>query len=179
MLHLYYGNGKGKTSTAVGMCIRAHYYGTPVIFAQFLKDDSSGEVKFLKNAAGVRVMHTPDFFGFYKKMPEREKTVTGMECRELLKRVSESAKEPWTDRNESEIGCLIVLDEILTALEYGIFTEDEILGFIREVPKDTEIVLTGKTASKKLLMEADYASEIKKIAHPYEKGVRARYGIEK
>ncbi len=179
MVHLYYGDGKGKTSAAAGMCIRALGRGIPVIFAQFLKDASSGEIRFLEKTAGVKVMHTPHFFGFYKSMSEEEKDKTVSECRELLENVRKMAEDQKKTEENADISLLIVLDEILTAMDRGIFSEDELVDLLRDMPDDMEVVLTGKTAPERLLKEADYASEIKKAAHPYEKGVKARYGIEK
>ncbi len=179
MVHLYYGDGKGKTSAAAGMCIRALGCGVPVIFAQFLKDGSSGETKFLEKTAGVKVMHTPHFFGFYKSMSEEEKDTTASESRELLENILKNAEDLKKTQEKADISLLIVLDEILTAVDRDIFSEKELVEMIRDMPDDIEVVLTGKSASASLLKEADYASEIKKAAHPYEKGVKARYGIEK
>ncbi|MCR5650138.1 MAG: cob(I)yrinic acid a,c-diamide adenosyltransferase [Lachnospiraceae bacterium] len=179
MVHIYYGNGKGKTSSAAGLCLRAISCGVPVIFVQFLKDGSSGEARFLEERPNVTVLHTKDHFGFWRRMTDAEKEETARQSRELLIQTSGYIRRREIKNTDADISGIIVLDEVLNAVEYGIFDAPEIRDFIKEIPCGYEAVLTGKNAPQALIEEADYVTELKMIKHPYEKGVKARCGVEK
>ena len=159
--------------------MRALHYGIPVTVAQFLKDGRSGEMRFLEDAENAVILHTRDHFGFFKSMPEKEKEETAIQSRELLKRVKENLERPCGIDEKADIKGLLVLDEILTAVEYGIFDASEIKEFIESLPGGTEVIMTGRNAPGELLEKADYITEYRSLAHPYEKGIKARYGVEK
>lgn len=179
MVHIYFGNGKGKTTAAAGLCIRAMGYGVPVTIVQFLKDGNSGEMRYLEGTGKARILHAPDHFGFWKNMSDSRKEETKRQCRELLKNALMKVKGTDNNSGKAQISGIVVLDEILTAAGYGIFESSEIAGFINELPKDTEVILTGKEAQKELLDLADYITEMRMVRHPYSKGIKARCGVEK
>ena len=162
MIHLIEGDGKGKTSAAVGMCVRAAGHDWNVLFIQFLKDDSSGEIKPLQRL-GVKTLHSPVNYGFLFQMNEEQKQETAYEYRKMIKEATSSDAQ------------LIVLDEVVHAVNFGLLTKDEIEQLLK---KDTEIVLTGRDAPKWLKDLSDYVSDINKVKHPYDQGIQARVGIE-
>ena len=162
MIHLIEGDGKGKTSAAVGMCVRAAGHDWNVLFIQFLKDDSSGEIKPLQRL-GVKTLHSPVNYGFLFQMNEEQKQETAYEYRKMIKEATSSDAQ------------LIVLDEVVHAVNFGLLTKDEIEQLLN---KDTEIVLTGRDAPKWLKDLSDYVSDINKVKHPYNQGIQARVGSE-
>ncbi len=162
MIHLIEGDGKGKTSAAVGMCVRAAGHDWNVLFIQFLKDDSSGEIKPLQRL-GVKTLHCPVNYGFLFQMNEEQKQETAYEYRKMIKEATSSDAQ------------LIVLDEVVHAVNFGLLTKNEIEQLLK---KDTEIVLTGRDAPKWLKDLSDYVSDINKVKHPYDQGIQARVGIE-
>ena len=166
MLHLLIGPGKGKTSAAVGMALRAAGRGLPVLFVQFLKDGASGEVTALRRVQGVTVRHLPFHCGFTWEMTEEERRKTAAACEALLEEAARSA------------AFLVVLDEALHAVRYGFLSEDEMLDWLQSLPEDIEAVLTGRNPTERLVNAADYISEIRKKKHPFDWGVTARSGVE-
>ena len=163
MIHLIVGDGKGKTSAAVGMCIRAAGHGWSVLFIQFLKDDSSGEVSVLRSIPEIEVVHCPVNYGFLFQMTEEQKQETKTEYQKMLEEAFSSDAR------------LIVLDEVVHAVNFELISREQIE---RVLEKDAEIVLTGRNAPDWLMERADYISDVKKVKHPYDKGVEARIGIE-
>lgn len=161
------------------MCLRALGYGIPVIVAQFFKDASSGEMRFLENMENTVILHTKDHFGFFKSMQEKEREETAAQSRELLNRVKESLTDLKEADERADIKALVVLDEILAAVEYGIFDAGQIKDFIAGLPEGTEVIMTGRSAPKELLEAGDYITEYRALGHPYERGIKARYGVEK
>ncbi len=181
MIQIYCGDGKGKTSAAIGAAVRASGHGIPVVFAQFLKDDTSGEIEILRGIPGVAVLHAAHNFGFWRSQSEEEQRTTVEEGKALLQQVEDTyhratRKHPDAD---AEIDCLIVLDEAMAAMHAGILTEAEVLDFIRGVGEQTEVILTGRNPSERILDAADYVSEVVPRKHPYDRGVVARTGVEK
>ena len=169
-LHIYCGNGKGKTTAALGLALRAAGRGKKVLIARFLKTDDSGEVAALKGIFGIQVMPCEKVFGFFWQMTEEEKKEAGQYYRELLCRAwQEAVRGPYH---------LLVLDEILAACNHGLVEEQRLISDLRTRPPGLEVVLTGRDPSKELVDLADYVSEIKKKKHPYDKGLGAREGIE-
>lgn len=162
MIHLITGDGKGKTSTAVGMSIRAAGHGWKVLFAQFLKDDRSGEINELRKL-NITTLHAPKQFGFLYLMTELQKRETSKMCDEMVTQIIQSDAD------------MIVLDEILHVLESGLIDRKRIESVLN---KQCEIILTGASAPDWLIDKADYVSRFTKIKHPFDKGIEARIGIE-
>ena len=163
MIHVIQGDGKGKTTAAVGLCVRAAGNGLPVLFAQFLKDDSSGEVAVLRSLPQLELLHCPVNYGFTFQMTEAQKRETAAEYEKML------------DRALASGAFLIVLDELIHALNAGLVRRQSVE---RLLDKPCELVLTGRDAPDWLLARADYISEIRKLRHPYDRGVEARPGVE-
>lgn len=157
------GEGKGKTTASIGLSIRAAGHGFNVLFMQFLKDDSSGEISVLRSVPGIEVVHCPVNYGFTFQMTEDQKKETAQEYDKMLDKAIEADV------------FLIVLDEAIHALNSSLINREKLEMLLH---KNCEIVLTGRNAPEWLISRADYVSNIHKIKHPYDKGVQARVGIE-
>lgn len=168
MIHLYHGHGKGKTTAAVGLAVRAAGAGMRVLFVQFFKNGSSSEVKVLSSLPGVDVLIPEVWFGRYKKMSEEQQEETKKCYTELMRDVAERADEYG----------LIVLDESVSAYNYGMFDRESFLDMLRSWKDVREAVLTGRDPAPELRDIADYVTEMKKEKHPFDLGVNARKGIE-
>ncbi len=170
MVHVYYGDGKGKTTAAVGLAVRCAGRGQKVVFVQFLKSSNSGERNILAQLPNITLTHCPEKQPFTFEMTELQRAVTARDTRALFDSATALA---LTERYN-----LIVLDEIFSAVNEKMLPESELYSFLEDAPETLEIVLTGHNPSERILELADYISEIKNIKHPYEKGVPARLGIE-
>lgn len=168
IIQIYCGDGKGKTTAAVGLAIRGAGNDFNVAFAQFLKDDSSGEISILRKIPQIRMFHTNNFYGFVKYMNDEQKAEMKAEYADIIKRVEREIKE----------NTIVVLDEVIHACNFGLLEEKTLCEFLDKYSQRAEIVLTGRNPSKELIKRADYISEIKKVRHPYDKGIEARKGIE-
>lgn len=168
LIHIYCGDGKGKTTAAAGLSVRALGAGKKVLFAQFLKEGTSSEIGVLKGL-GISIYSLSTHRGFYKKQSDEERKMTVKESRELFQNVINNSKNGIQ---------LLVLDEIISACNYGIIDEISLADFLKNKPEELEVVMTGRNPSQNLLDTADYVTEMKKIKHPYDKGIKARYGIE-
>ena len=170
LVHIYCGDGKGKTTAALGLAVRAAGRGKRILIARFLKTDDSGEVPVLGGIPGIRLIPCKRSFGFFSRMTETEKKEAG----EYYNRLFHKA---WREGVEEKFD-MILLDEIMAACRYGLVPEAELLKCLREKPDRREVVMTGRDPSEALLNAADYVSEVCKRKHPYDRGVTAREGIE-
>lgn len=283
LVHIYCGDGKGKTTAALGLALRAAGNGVPVVIARFLKNDGSGEVGILENVPGVYLFHCERQFGFTWTMSEEQKAEAGvyftglferaweMGCKTVREDVegagkadscmagenrgSDSVSDGSSRRDTGvcdtgasisespvsgapvsgspvsgfpvsgspvsgspvsgppasgspvsgssvsgspvsgspvsgspistpptsppcEIRALLVLDEIMAAVNSGFVANERLLAALDHRPDGLEVVLTGRGPSKELLSRADYVTEMRAVKHPYEKGVGARKGVE-
>lgn len=169
-IHVYCGDGKGKTTASIGLGIRAAGRGKKVLIARFLKTDDSGEVGILKQIPGIQVLPCEKTFGFFFQMTEEDKKEASACYSSLLERSFQKARE-------MENG-LLILDEIMAACNYKLVSEDSLLRLLKERPSSLEVVLTGRNPSKSIMEAADYISEIQKVKHPFDEGLPAREGIE-
>lgn len=171
LIQVYCGPGKGKSTAAIGLGIRALGNNLKVIMIQFLKNDNTGECKLLKTLEpGFKVFHFEKERGFTWTLSEEEKLELKQEIHMALK----FAKKVM-DTGECDI---LILDEILGAIQLGFVEEQEILQLAEEKPEAMELVLTGRQLPEALKEKADYVSYIDAVKHPMEKGIRARAGIE-
>lgn len=171
IIHLYAGDGKGKTTAAVGLAVRAAGYGLRVMFIQFLKFGDSSELKILQNLPNVKVLSGMPTRKFTFVMNEEEKAETKAWCESHLVQGISAA-----DENEID---LLILDEALGAISSGMLSEQVLLDFLKTKPENLEVVLTGRDPSQALIDIADYYSEIRAVKHPYNKEkLMARPGIE-
>ena len=169
MVHLYCGDGKGKTTAAVGLTVRSAGAGRRALFVQFLKDGSSSELGPLGAIPGVEVRVCPTHHGFLWTMDEAQRARAAADYTALLREALAAARE----------GCgLLVLDEACAACNSGMIPETELLDFLRSRPEDLEVVLTGRDPSPALQAAADYITEMRKLRHPCDRGLPARRGIE-
>jgi cob(I)alamin adenosyltransferase len=176
LIQIYTGDGKGKTTAAVGQAVRAIGQGLKVCYISFFKNPRMwgyGEIGILKKL-GADVYH---FAGDWRKgdcpffrglSPFLRKQIRA-ECLKALGLITEIFKKNYD---------LIVLDEINIALKGGFLKENELLFFLRKKPKSLEVVLTGRGAVQQLIRKASLVTEMKKIKHPFDKGIKARKGIE-
>lgn len=169
LVHLYCGDGKGKTTAAVGLAVRHSGRGGKVVFAQFLKDGTSGECCVLAKL-GVIVLAANPVGKFSFRMTEEEKAETAT----ALGRTFDAA----TGFAVRERATLLVLDEICAAVNCGFLPEKTLTEFLESRPDSLEVVLTGRDPSENLQVHADYITEMKKRRHPFDEGVAAREGIE-
>lgn len=169
LVHLYCGDGKGKTTAAVGLAVRHSGRGGKVVFAQFLKDGTSGECRLLAKL-GVTVLAANPVGKFSFRMTEEEKAETAA----ALGRTFDAA----TGFAVRERATLLVLDEVCAAVNCGFLPEKTLTEFLESRPDSLEVVLTGRDPSENLQVHADYITEMKKRRHPFDKGVAAREGIE-
>ena len=169
LVHIYCGDGKGKTTAAVGLAVRAAGAGKRVLFTQFFKDGSSSEVDVLKHIPGVTVQVSTEKHGFFFRMDEAGKQRAREDFSALLESVLETARA----------GCdLLILDEAVSCCNHGVIDETRLLDFLKSRPDGLEVVITGRDPSDALLEQADYVTEMRKLRHPYDKGIAARKGIE-
>lgn len=169
LIHLYCGDGKGKTTAAVGLAVRAAGAGRKVLFVQFFKDGSSSEIRILRALPGVEVRVSEQQHGFVWDMNDEAFARASQDYTQLLRGALEGAKD----------GCgLLVLDEVVSACNCRVVPERELLDYIVCRPEGLEIVLTGRDPSRALLSAADYVTEMKKIKHPFDEGKPARLGVE-
>ena len=171
LIHIYTGNGKGKTTAALGLILRASGRGLKVILGQFLKGRETGELTTLKLLPGVQIFRGKPMTKFSFQMSESEKS-------EVLQRHNAFFKE-LTERCTQEGTDLLVLDEVIGACGTKLLDEELLLDFLQKKPPHLEVVLTGRNPSPAMLEAADYVSEVCKRKHPFEKGIPAREGIEK
>ena len=156
LIHIYCGDGKGKTSAAIGLAVRAAGSGLKVLFTRFLKNESSGELAILDDISQIKVLHLEE------KQEVRETYLQLWRAIEL---------EILTGRYD-----VLVIDEFMAAYKYDLIPKEEAIELLEKKPKELEIVLTGRNPDEKLVELADYVSEIKKVKHPFDQGIYARKG---
>ena len=173
LIHIYYGDGKGKTTAAVGLACRAAGRGRKVIFGQFMKGSETGEIAAL-GKLDVEIIRAPESRGFLFNMDEEQRAEYGKFQRELYDDIL-NAVAASTD---GDAYALVVLDEVLDILSAGFISEEDIRKLISTKSAETELVLTGRAAPEWLENQADYITEMKKIKHPWDEGIAAREGVE-
>ena len=167
-VQVYTGNGKGKTTAALGLSLRALGAGFRVFFAQFLKSGEYSEIKALK-VFEPRV----EIAQFGKGCFVRGRP--GPEDFELARKGFSLCRAKVLSRDFE----LVVLDELNLALHFGLIPLEEVLSLIEERPQGVELVITGRYAPEPLLEAADLVTEMREVKHYYRQGVKARVGIEK
>lgn len=169
-VHIYCGDGKGKTTASIGLAVRAAGRGKRVLIARFLKTEDSGEVEVLRSIPGITVLPCEKTFGFYFQMSEDQKRDAAEYYSGLLERAWAMAADGQVD--------LLILDEIMAACTYDLVDETRLHQLMDTRPKHLEIIMTGRDPSRELQNRADYISRVEKVKHPFDSGVAAREGIE-
>ncbi len=169
LVHIYTGNGKGKTTAAIGLGIRAAGSGMKVLMVQFCKGRQSGEeISFEKLKPDFELYKDRRIEKFSWQLTPNEKE----EMRESTLHLFEYAV------NNAEKKDMIILDEIMAAMTAEYIDVKKISDFIKSKPSHLEIVMTGRNAPNELIELADYVSEISMVKHPMSSGIPARKGIE-
>lgn len=170
MIHLYCGDGKGKTTAAAGLAVRAAGQGMKVLFAQLLKAGESGEITVLSKLDNVEVKRAGGSEKFTFQMTSEEKSAEAEKNHNLMLYISEKAASDDFD--------MIIIDEAVTAVEKGILDEEQLKIFVENFNPVKELVLTGSVPELWMIEAADYVTDMEKIKHPFDKGVPARKGVE-
>lgn len=167
MIQVYTGDGKGKTTAALGLALRSLGQRKKVCLIQFMKKGDFGEIKALKKFKNITVKQ----FGWRSfvniKKPEGKDMAAAREALVFAARVLKENKFN-----------LVILDEINVAAKFKLITDGDILNLIKIAPLSTEIVLTGRGAHAKILKQADLVTEMRAIKHYFNQGFKARKGIE-
>ena len=174
LVQIYTGDGKGKTTAAFGLALRAAGQGNKVLIYQFLKPPSLdiGE-RFALELGAVRIrVEALDIEWNMAKSFEDEKLVaqTKVAIKEAIERIAETGEKKFYD--------VLILDEIVFCLSKGLAKLEDIKNLIEKRDPAVEIVMTGRGASSELMKLADLVTEMKNVKHPFDKGVEARRGIE-
>ncbi len=165
-VQVYTGNGKGKTTAAMGLAMRAAGQGLAVSIMQFMKGRDTGEIASL-NTLGIELVRASHSEKFFHMMTEDEKAALRTDAQAVLRQV-----EAWLDKID-----LLILDEALGALTCGVIELDELL-HIMDNRGGTEIVITGRSAPDEIIDKADLVTEMREVKHYLQSGVSARKGIE-
>jgi len=167
-VQVYTGNGKGKTTAAMGIALRASGAGLKVYIAQFVKGMEYSELRAMEKLSENITIKQYGRDCFIYKEPEQADIDAAREGLEEVRQIMASGEYQ-----------MIILDEANIATYYNLFTVDDLLDFIRAKPADVELIITGRKADPRIIEEADLVTEMKEIKHYYEQGVQARDGIEK
>lgn len=167
-MQVYTGDGKGKTTAAFGLALRAAGAGLKVFIAQFIKGKKYSELNAIARFSDLITLKQYGRGCFIKRTPEPEDVDA---AREGLEAVKEALASGEYD--------VVILDEANVAVNVGLFPVRELLELIASKPEDVEMVITGRYADGKVVEKADLVTEMKKVKHYYDKGITARPGIEK
>jgi cob(I)alamin adenosyltransferase len=167
MIHIYTGSGKGKTSSALGLALRATGAGMKVFIGQFIKAAGTSELGAIKN---FLPMITVKNFG-------RGRFIKGKASLTDIKMAKDALMECERILSSGEYD-IIILDEVFPALTCGLFTEDELKKLILRKSQNSELILTGRGATEAIIALADLVTEMKEVKHYYKTGLKARKGIE-
>ena len=170
MIHVYYGDGKGKTTAAMGLALRMLAAGGRVVIVQFLKDGGSGEVRTLSSRLGVPVFACAPMGKFTWEMTNEELAA--------VRKAHDKNLAAALDEVEALGARLLVLDEVLDALAMGLVDEVAIARALKRGAGELEVVLTGRNPSEDIASHADYLTELVCKKHPFEQGVPSREGVE-
>lgn len=170
MIEIYCGSGKGKTTAALGLTLRASGAGMRVLFVQFLKGGETSELSALSLLPGVTVRRCDRDYGFTFRMSDADRAAITA-CHNAL------LAGAW-DAMQTQSAGLIVLDELCAAYNTGLLDQTAALRLVQHCPPEIELVLTGRDPDPAFLAAADYISEIHAVRHPFERGITARKGIE-
>jgi len=166
MIHIYTGDGKGKTSAAMGLAIRAAGHGKKVVIVQFLKGNDTGELHSLGLIPNITVIRNSEAKGFFHTVPSDIRLKITEENNDNIRK---ALALPYD---------LIVLDEICAAYDLKAIDRKVVDDLLRDFSPEKELVLTGRNPPQHFCDAADYISEIHKVKHPFDLGVQAREGIE-
>lgn len=171
LIQIYTGNGKGKTTAAIGQGIRAYGNGLKVTMLQFLKGGYTGELKTIEELGdNFKIYRFETKKDFFWNLDDEQKEVLRKEIRDGYNFILERIKKNDTD--------LLIIDEVMGVLKNKLLTEDEVLYILENKPKNMEIIMTGRDVPERIKEKANLITEMKMIKHYFEDGVGSRKGIE-
>lgn len=168
-IQIYTGNGKGKTTAALGQALRAAGRGLKTYIAQFMKDYPYNEllgVKYLNDFITIEQFCNDDFV-FKKQHPGKD------EIKKAIDGLSKAKEKMMSGEYD-----IIILDEVCVSVYFKLLTIEDVLPLIESKPKNVELILTGRYCPKEWIEKADLVTEMKEVKHYYQNGVSARKGIE-
>jgi len=170
LIHIYCGEGKGKTTAAMGLAIRAIGNGKRVFIIQFIKGGPTGELKVLLQQPNVTILRSKEGTPFIFHMTEEQKReITVYQNRQLEQAIHHAANGHCD---------LLILDEIMAVYNNNLINKEKLKQFIANKPEKLELVLTGRDPDEYMIQAADYVTEMKKIKHPFDRWIPARLGVE-
>jgi cob(I)alamin adenosyltransferase len=166
MIIVYTGNGKGKTTAALGLALRSIGYGKRVVLIQFMKGRETGEILAAKKILGLEIYQfgRKDFVD--PKNPKKEDLDLASKGLEFAKKTAKKKPD------------ILILDEINVAVKFGLLKLEDVLKLIGATPKNTTLVLTGRYAPKEIIRKADIVTEMAEIKHHFKKSAKAIKGID-
>ncbi|MDP7417109.1 MAG: cob(I)yrinic acid a,c-diamide adenosyltransferase [Desulfobacterales bacterium] len=167
-VQVYTGDGKGKTTAALGLAIRAAGAGLKIFIAQFIKRGGYSEIKSLKRFSDLITVEQFGLGRFVQVTPSKADIDVARKGLETVKKIMEKGEYN-----------IIILEEANVAINYGLFSDTNLLDIINAKPLDVELIITGRNAAPSIIDIADLVTEMKPIKHYYKEGVEARVGIEK
>lgn len=167
-IQVYTGDGKGKTTAALGLALRAAGHGLRTYIGQFMKGWPYGELEALRGFPHITI----EQYGNFRCIRREEVTPEDVaRARQGLERAREAMLSGQYD--------IVVLDEVNVAIWFGLLTVEEVLAFLDQRPDGVEVVMTGRRAPQELIDRADLVTEMREVKHYYQAGVPARTGIER
>jgi len=167
-VHIYTGDGKGKTTAALGLALRAAGAGLKVFIAQFMKLGDYSEIKALERFGDCVTVEQYGLGRFIRGNPDPADIDAARKGLERVRQIFAAGRHP-----------LVILDEANVAAACGLFAPADLLDLVNAKPEGVEVVLTGRNAAPEVLARADLVTEMKMVKHYYQQGVAARTGIEK
>lgn len=169
-LHIYCGEGKGKTTASVGLAVRAAGAGQKVVFVQFMKGGETSELRILEQMSEISILRCTKEFPFYHQMREEDKAEITAIHNDILQQVGKKMKEGMCN--------MLILDELTYPYSWKLLDRTKVDSLISDRAAGVEIVITGRNPDPFFLERADYITEMKNIRHPFDQGIQARKGIE-
>lgn len=168
-IQIYTGNGKGKTTAAIGLAVRAAGFGIKTFIFQFMKEYPYSEIVSLKALCEWITIeqYCGDDFVYKKEKPPRSE----------IEKAGDALKKVWKVLSEDEFE-IIILDEICVAIYFGLVSSEDVVELLKAKPEEKEIILTGRYCPEELIELADLVTEMKEIKHYYTQGVLSRKGID-
>ena len=170
LIHVYCGDGKGKTTCALGLALRAAGAKMNVVIIQFLKGSDTSELQSIKNIPEIKVLRNAEDYGFVSNMTPAQL--------ENIKQMHNDNLNIALRLIETEKCDLLILDELTYVYDMKLIDTEKIDSLIKNKPENLELVITGRNPSSIFIDNADYLTEMKALKHPFDKGIHARKGIE-
>jgi cob(I)alamin adenosyltransferase len=169
-VQVYTGDGKGKTTAALGLALRASGHGMRTYIGQFMKGQHYGELDALRDNPYITIEQYGDVRCIRREEVTPEHVAQAHQGLERAREAMLGLREQYN---------IVVLDEVNVAIWFGLLAVEEVLAFLDQRPEDVEVILTGRRAPQELIELADLVTEMREVKHYYQQGVMARRGIER